>query len=203
MSSTRNVGIVVGFLVILVIVIVGVPLIDVDVKESYIDSEPYEVQIPYTVTETMEETIGASGIRTLEAGHYLYWDSDLNRGVDVAFSFSASDTVNSYIFTHTQYNMFQGEGYVDYYEKRLTEVESGMIGYYIPAAGTYYFVVHNMHSGFWGFGAKDIILNSCSIEASWEEEVTHYRTETQYRTVTKYRTITIKVTILKWLTGDY
>jgi hypothetical protein len=67
----------------------------------------------------------------------------------------ASDTVNAYIFTSAQYNDFQEEGvYTQLYEKKVDEVTSGTLGYYIPAKGTYYFILVNIHSGFLGFSAR-------------------------------------------------
>ena len=64
-------------------------------------------------------------------------------------------------------------------------------------------LVANIHSGFLGFGEKDIVINQCNIVATWDEEVTKYQTETEYRTVTKNRTVTKKITIIEKIMGDF
>jgi len=202
MTSTRNVVLIVAIFGVVALFVVGVPIVEVQVQEEYQESVPYDVQVPYTATEQRTQTLGSTYSDPLEAGHYTYWSPNLERGVDVSFSFSATDTVDAMILTLSHYNNFKdGESYE--YERKAEEETSGTLEYYTPNSGTYYFIIHNIHSGFLGFGEKDIVINSATITATWDEEVTRYRTETEYRLETKYRTVTKKVTIIESIMGDH
>lgn len=175
MSQSRSL-LVLGIVVILAIVVVGVPFIEV------------EFQIPYTETENKQLTIGSVTSQTLESNHYLHWSENLVEGMDVVFTFSTNDNVDAYIFTPNQYNEFTQSLWADNSLKVLYRASSGMIGYFVPVSGTYYFVITVSPSL---FGSDQVEINQCQIVASWEEEVIKYRTETE------------KITLLEKITGNY
>lgn len=72
---------------------------------------------------------------------------------------------------------------------------SGKFGFRTQASDTYYFVISNPHSGFFGIGAKNVGIFKADGTATWQETVTKYRTETS--TVTKFRTENKEVTKLR------
>lgn len=200
--NTRNLIIIAAIFGAVAIFAVTVPIIDVQVQESYTESVPYNVQVPYTANERQTQSLGSVTAEPLIAGYYKYWYPNIDRGRDIAFTFSTTDTVDALILILSQYNNFKDGKSYDY-ERKIGDATSGTITYYTPNSGTYYFIIHNIHSGTFGFGAKDIVINRATITATWMEEVTRYRTEVEYRLETKYRTVTKKITIIEKITGDY
>jgi len=169
------------------------------VQVPYTVQEPYYVQVPYTTMEDKQETLVTDDDRTLEGGYYRYWYRYIPVGRDVEFYISASDTVNLYIFTSSQYASFADGGSITSApnEKQALEVSEGTLGYHISASDTYYFCIYNLHSGFLGFGKESVGVYTTLVTAFWQEEVTHYRTETRYKEVTKYRDETRYRTVSK------
>jgi hypothetical protein len=182
------------------IFVVGIPVIEVHTVEPYTISEPYEVRVPYKVIEAQEDIIGSVNAWVLESGRILYWSKYLTQGTDVSLEFSATNAITAYILTPNQYNEFTG--YTQNFEKRLQAVDFGSIEYFVPSSGDYYFVVYNINDGDF-HESKDIVINHCSVVASWDEEVTHYRNETEYRIYTRYRAVKKKITIIEKVMGDY
>jgi len=211
MGRGRNVAIVVIILILAVGVFaftVRIFPVSYQVDVPYDEQQAYTVQVPYTTMEDKQGTIGHESDRTLEGGSYLYWNSHVPLGRDIEFSVSASDTVDLFVFTSTQFNSYKA-GKSTPSEKELKGVSSGKMGYHVSSSGTYYFVIKNPHSGFLGIGKKNVGIYSASIKSYWQEEVTKYRSETRYRTVTRYRTethyrtIDLRVTLWELITGSY
>ncbi len=179
------------------------------VQVPYTEQEAYYVQVPYETMEDKQQTLGSSSDRTIEGGSSFYWYPHIPLGRDIEFYVHASDTVNLYIFTASQFANYQDTGSRSTNEKQLLDVTSGTLGYHISTSGTYYFVVYNPHDGFLGFGKKSVGIYSSSINAYWQEEVTKQRAETRYRTVTKSRMethtrdVTIRVTLAELVSGSY
>jgi len=216
MGRGRNVAIVVIILFLAVGVFAfTVRVFPVSYQESYQVDVPYDeqqaytVQVPYTTVEDRQGTIGSTSDYTLEGGYYTWWNDYIPLGRDIEFSVSASDTVNLYVFTSTQFTNLQEMGSWTPNEKQLLDVSNGKLGYHVSSSGTYYFVIRNPHSGIFGIGKKNVGIYSALIKAYWQEEVTKYRSETRYRTVTKYRTethyrtIDLRVTLWELITGSY
>lgn len=175
-----KVVVVIGILVVLGVVVVAVPLVDIVIQE------------PYTSMENMEAIIGSTSDRTIEGGYYITWTINIPVGRDIEFSAHASDTVDLYVFSVSQYNNYQdgGGGIRDAdNEKDLIDVERGTLGYHVSASGNYHFCIYNPHDGFFGIGKQNVGIYTASITSYWTEEVT------------KYRTVTKKVPILTLLTG--
>lgn len=191
LSSSRTGVILVAALIVVAGIAYAIPVIPVTYEESY------QVQVPYTWIDEKEETIGSVNDRTVEGGYYIYWNSYIPVGRDVEFSVSASDTVNLYVFTSSQYSNYRDTGSKTPNEKEIIDLSSGKLGYHVSASDTYYFCVYNPHDGFLGIGAKSVGIYSSSVVEYWQEEETEDRWETHTRDVT------IRVTLLEYLSGNY
>lgn len=186
----RNITISIVIILLLTMFVFILPIF----PDSY--QEPYVVQVPYTSMANRELELGSTSDYTLQANSYYYWGTTIPLGRDVEFSISASDTVNLYVFTETQFNSYKA-GQSTPNEKSLIGLSSGKLGYHIASTGTYYFVIYNPHTGFLGIGAKSVGIYSALVKAYWQEEVTLYRDET------RYKTISLTVTLWQLLTGSY
>ena len=159
--------------------VVGVPITEVQVEVAYTTTEPQE--------RTLAMITSATG---LEAGYFKYWSPDVDAETNLEFLVDTSDTVDVLILTLSQFNNFKDGKSYDY-ERKSSETKSATLSYYTSMSGTYYFVIQNIHTGFFGFGEKDIVINGVILSATSDIEVT------------KYRTVTKKVTIMQKITGDY
>ena len=177
--ESKNMLAFVAILGVVGLFVVGVPITEV------------QVEVAYTTTEAQTRSLGSVYSATgLEAGYYKYWGPDVDAETNIQFVVSASETVDVLILTLSQFNNFKdGESYD--YERKASETKSATLSYYTSVSGTYYFVIQNIHTGFFGFGEKDIVINSVSLNATQDFEVT------------RYRTVTKKVTIMQKITGAY
>lgn len=200
-SKRVVIGIVVVVAVLLVLLIPAIPV-------SYSVQVPYEAteerQVPYQTTETVQvpfqEAVTKSAdllsLRdyTLPPNNYVSNSAQLPVDRDVQVSWSADDTVSVFVFNSDQFNEYRnGRTATPIVEK--TNVATGTLGFRTAASDTYYFVLYNPHNGFFGIFAKNVGIFSASAVATWQEEVTMYRTETH--TVTNFRTETATVTRLR------
>lgn len=177
--ENKNMLVFVAILGVIGLFVIGVPITEVQLNVTYTTTEAQ--------TRTLMSFTSATG---LEAGYSRYWSPDVDAETNIQFVVSASDTVDVMILTLSQYNNFKdGESYD--YERKASETKSATLSYYTSMSGTYYFVIQNIHTGFFGFGEKDIVINSVSLTATSDIEVTKYRTETK------------KVTIMEKITGNY
>lgn len=177
--NSKSMIVFVAILGVVGLFVIGVPITEVQVEVAYQTTEAQ--------TRTLLNVTSATG---LQAGYYKYWNPDVDAETNIHFVVSASDTVDVMILTLSQFNNFKdGESYD--YERKASETKSATLSYYTSMPGTYYFVTQNIHTGFLGYGEKDIVINSVSLIATSDIEVT------------KYRTVTKKVTIMQKITGDY
>ena len=177
--TSRNVTLVLVLLATVVFVFVA-PVFPVTYQESY------------TTIEDKQRTIGqlSTANTILSGGYFLTWHFDIQRGRDEEFSVSANDTVNLYISTKTQYDLWRA-GMVSFPEKQLIGLSSGKLGYHVPTSDTYYFVIENPYSDSLNIAKKNVMIYSATIVEYWQEEVT------------KYRTVTTRVTLWDLITGTY
>mgnify|MGYP000681116698 CR=1 FL=1 len=198
-----------------------------EIEEEYTESVPYDVQVPYTETESQKRDLMNIDSASLEAGYHAYWSHELDTGASIIFGCAASDTVDVIIFTFAQYNYYKDTGDTSNNESIEEESTDSILYYDTPTSGTYYFVIRNIHNGFFGVDEKNIVIDRAFIEATSDVEVTkykieeeyrvetknrtitEYRLEPKYRTITEYRLetktrwITKKLTIIEKITGDY
>jgi len=157
--------------IIIVLIFLFVPIIPV----TYTDKEPYQV------TETKTEGLTSINDYTLEPNYFVHQSAYIPSGRDVEYSVRASDTVDTYVFTSSEFaNYKAGRSAVSVAERK--NAAETRYGFHTSIADTYYFVVYNGHTGLFGIGAKKVGIYSATSKATWQETVTKYRevTKTKY-----------------------
>ena len=89
---------------------------------------------------------------TIQQDLYVEASSPLSAGQDASVSWSASNTVDVYIFNSTQYSAYAKSGTASDPVASQTDLPSGTIGFHVSVAGTYYLVVYNQNIGVFGAG---------------------------------------------------
>ncbi|WP_415280823.1 hypothetical protein [Candidatus Nitrososphaera sp. FF02] len=230
-----------GIAAVVVVAIMFVPLVPVTAQESYTEMEKREESYvdvetqsqaytdvekrreqytvvekrsePYIVTQERQENLYYLDDVTLEGGDNRSWSSYIPAGRSVELQISASDTLTTYVTSKSAY-----EANGNNYPAPISEQASVRYGFVTPIADSYYFYIYNPHDGF--FSTKNVGLYSASLDMTWNEETTSYRTVdvpvTKYRTVdvpvtkykdvqvpvTKYRTVDVPVTKYKDVTHN-
>jgi hypothetical protein len=111
--------------------------------------------------------------QTIQQGFYVDASSPLSAGQNVSVSWSASNTVEVYVFNSTQYSTYAKSG--DASSPVATQnLPSGTFGFQVPATGTYYLVVYNENTEVFGAGNLyySIILNSAGGTATSPQRTT-------------------------------
>lgn len=158
-------------------------------REAYVDTE-YQQQ-SYQEIETQNANLISGSDYTLEGGHYVYWSAFIQSGHRVEYSVEASDSVNTYVLTSSEFQQYVNDNNFNTVAERR-DTESTRYGFTASIDDTYYFVVYNPHDGFFGIGDKKVGVYSATATATWEESVTKYKDVAV--PVTKYRTVTVPVT---------
>jgi hypothetical protein len=141
------------------------------VQAPYEAQVPYQVEVPYNDTVTQSQILDHRETYQIQTGHYAYSKFDLEAGVD--------NSVSVYITNPSQFSSASLLGFPTSSLSRQVAVQSGILSYQIPSAGTYYVIINPYVS--------DVNVASYKSELQWQEQVTKYRNETQYKTETQYR----------------
>ncbi len=160
--------------------------------------------IPVTQTVTHNDNLWSVGSTTLQPNYYVDGSASLPAGRDVAMTWSASDTVDAFIFSSDQFALYQSNGQGTALVQQ-TNTAMGTISFRTSAGNTYYFVLHNPHNGFFGIGSKNVGVFSGAATDTWQEVVTSYSTTTTFvtSTIVQLRTATnqCSLTLLSFLLG--
>lgn len=89
---------------------------------------------------------------TIQQDLYVEASSQLSAGQDASASWSASDTVDVYIFNSTQYSVYSKSGDSSNSMAGETNKQAGTIGFHVQVSGTYYLVVYDEDIGVYGAG---------------------------------------------------
>ncbi|MFY3739821.1 MAG: hypothetical protein HMLIMOIP_000240 [Candidatus Nitrosomirales archaeon] len=189
-SNKKYIGIGVGVAVTIAIILA--PFIPVSSTEQYVEMQTkkqlvqemhtkkqlvQEMQTqsqPYQDLETKNEALISGQDITIEPNTYYSWHAFIPTGRTVEFSVRASDTVNTYVLTSSEFTNFQSASNYNTVAQRL-DTENARYGFNTAIADTYYFVVSNPHNGIFGIGSKTVGLYSATATATWQEMVTKYR----------------------------
>ena len=111
--------------------------------------------------------------QTIQQGFYVDASSPLSAGQDASVSWSASNTVDVYVFNSTQYSAYARNGDASN-SVASQNLASGTFGFHVPANGTYYLVVYNENTEVFGAGNLyySIILNSAGGTATSPQSAT-------------------------------
>ena len=164
---------------LIIALLIGIVLFIPIVPLKYTVKEPYTVRVPYQEWKTKSETFINQINYTLNPGNYIYWSKYLPKGRTVTFSVEASDTVDAYILSSSEYQNFKsGEKF--YPEASRKDSKNFKLVFSTRIDDTYYFIIRNPHTGFFGLFSKSVVIRSVKAEAFWQELVTKYREEISY-----------------------
>ena len=136
---------------VLLLIIIGfaVPFIPVTKTEA----------VSYVSNKEQSTPVFQISSYTIDANHWVYQTASLSVGEDIQVSYSASDTVNAYLFSSSQYSSYSGQSNPSS-EVAQTGQASGTISFRVSASDTYYLVIFNPHNGFLGLGSHSVGLYS-------------------------------------------
>lgn len=194
-TSSKNLIVFFGLIILLAIFVVGVPIFPVYVEETYEVIVPYEVQESYQEMEEKTDVILDQTIPdSISGGHYQHIDVQIKEGTQITFTYSAAWPIDVYIFNDEQYLFWNSIG-GDIALVKKTE-KSGILSYACLFGGLYHFVWYNdNYSG--------VSLSSSKITLEWSELVTKERTVTEDRTETRTRQVQKSVTMISKLLQTY
>ena len=204
MNKGKKIGIGIGIGVAVAIAIIVTPFIPISGTEQYVEMQTKKQLVqemrtqsqPYQELETKNEALISGQDVTIEPNTYYSWHAFIPTGRNVEFSVRASDTVNTYVLTSSEFTNFQSAGNYNTVAQRL-DTDNARYGFNTAIADTYYFVVSNPHNGIFGIGSKTVGLYSATATSTWQEMVTKYRDVQVPVTVTKYRDVQVPVMVEK------
>lgn len=117
-------------------------------------------------------------------------------GADVSVSWSASDTVDVYVFDSTQYSVWQSNhGTTSPNMASQPGAQNGTVGFHTSFTDTYYLVVHNPHTcGLFCFGGNNVTLYGTNGTATYSVQTTVFVTQTMTYTTSRVTPVTVTST---------
>ncbi len=116
---------------------------------------------PYETQTEVSTRIFVLPDSTIQGDHYEYVTAPLTKGTNASVTWSASNTLNAYVFNSAGFAQYQAS------EMRTTtsvasELNSSgsTIAFRVSITDTYYFVVFNPHFGLLGLNAQSVDLHS-------------------------------------------
>lgn len=114
-----------------------------------------------TCQTTITTNVFGFSSQTLQANHYVYQPEMLTAGQSVSVSWSASNTVDVYVLSSSQYSLYNG-GTTSNDITGSTGESAGTVSFTAGLDDTYYLVVFNPHNGFLGLGSSPVGIYSVS-----------------------------------------
>ncbi|MBM5805477.1 MAG: hypothetical protein FJZ49_05380 [Candidatus Verstraetearchaeota archaeon] len=141
------------------------------------------VQVPATQTNT-QNLMYISGV-TIDPGYSVYRSAYIDAGRGVEYSVKASYNVDTYIFTSGEFSKYINQSsFVSVAERK--EVSETRYGFLALINDTYYFVVYNPNTGFFGLGAKSVGLYSATSKVTEQATVMWNQTVTEQKYVSLF-----------------
>lgn len=169
--------------------------------------------VPVSQEHTQTSTVWTIPQSTLGCNQYVYSSSFLTTGWDVQISWSASDTVDVYVFDSAQYSAYTSSGTTSQNILAMGSAPaSGTTGFHVSLSDTYYFVLHNPHNGLACFGSQNLGIFSGSGTATYQvsstvyvSQVVTYTTSSvtlQTQTLTSTSTASCSYQFWSWAAGS-
>lgn len=115
------------------------------------------IQVPYTTAETQSNSAFQISSYTLPAGDYTFQSANLPLGSDVLVSWSASDAVDVYAFSSSQFAAYRANGDTSHFMASQNNLKSGTFSFHVSATDTYYLMIHNGNTGtIFGIGSHSV-----------------------------------------------
>jgi hypothetical protein len=117
------------------------------------------------VTQTHSTSSSAFGISpvTLGCNEYAHSSTTLTVGEDVQISWSASDTIDVYVFISTEYQSYVNSGTTSpNVWGESSAPASGSLSFHVSGSDTYYLMMHNPHNGVNCFAAENLAIYSAT-----------------------------------------
>jgi len=159
--------------------------------------------VVYTTTSTtlvpvVQQTTATAPVfgipqTTLQANYYTSSSAQLSTGTDVGVSWSSDDTVDVYIFSSSQFRLYEQSGTTSPNIASQTALSSGTIGFHVSFSDTYTLVLHNPHTGFFGLGAHNIGVAASGTE-TYPTTTTTYITQIVTYTTSSTTPVTLTLT---------
>lgn len=152
-------------------------LVSVTITVPYATSSTGVVAVTQMHT-TSSPAFGISQV-TLGCNEYAHSQMTLTAGQDVQISWSASDTVDVYVFTSTEYQGYVSSGTTspNVWGQDVAPA-SGSLSFHVLGSGTYYLMMHNPHNGVSCFAAESLAIYSASGLAYSQAPSVSYVTQT-------------------------
>jgi len=136
-------------------------LVGVSITMPYVTSSTAVVAVTQT-NSTSSSAFGISQV-TLGCNEYAHASTTLTVGEDVQISWSASDTVDVYVFTSTEYQSYVNSGTTSpNVWGENSAPASGSLGFHVSGSGRYYLMMHNPHNGVNCFAAVNLAIYSAT-----------------------------------------
>jgi hypothetical protein len=192
--------------IVIVAAIIGSGFIPV-ITTLNVNTTPYATvettSVPYTGVQvltqqsitTLSKQVYSLNSYTLNCSNSVYEYAYLDTGDNVQVTFSASDTVDAYLMSSSQYISYSG-GAASNYEAALTGLSGGTFGLNVAVSDTYYLVIYNLHTGLFCLGGEKVAIYSAVGTASHPTTVSYQvtTTETLYSASAYTTTLTSTVT---------
>lgn len=151
--------------------------------------------VPITQQQTTSSQVWSVSQTTLGCNKYVVQGASLSTGWDVQVSWSASDTVDVYVFDSTQYSAYASSGTTSpNIASQSGAPASGKLGFHVSFSDTYYLVFHNLHNGFLCIGAENLAIYSGTGTATYQIPVTTYVTQVVTYTTSSQTLVTQTLT---------
>ena len=116
---------------------------------------------------------------------------------NVVFEVQASDTVDAYVFMSVEFQNYRNTVTNAAPVVQRQDSANIRLSFRTTSDDTYYFVIFNRHSGFFGLFSKTVGVYSATSTASWTELTTTYTPMVKYRDVTNTVTTSVEARVPK------
>jgi hypothetical protein len=148
------------------------------VEHTFETSSVTEIPIPGQTTVTMPVFLTSNLV--LKPSYYDAHPALLTVGTDVQISWQASENVNIYIFSSTDFDTYAAsKGVTTNPNVAMDSGAGGTLAFYVSGTDTYYLVIENPNTGALGLGPLDLGYTTTGTE-TYPTMTTTYLTSTAF-----------------------
>jgi len=219
--KSRTAGIVVVVFVIIILAagfVVYIPAtsthytpVDIVNTEEITFATSSTTAVPISQPATSTQPVFVTSDISLKPTYYDAHPATLTVGTDVQVSWQASESVNVYIFSSTEFNTYAASNGATTSPNLATDsAASGGLAFHIAGTDTYYLVIENPNNGLFGIGSSNVGYTTTGSETfpttttTYITQTVTYSTSTQTvvtSTSTSTTTSTCSHYLWSWLGG--